>query len=349
MSGTEFAPKITLIMPAYNAQEYVEASVKSVLQQSYEKFELIVVNDGSKDDTQAILQRLACEDSRLRPLEIENSGPAIARNRALEAMAQDTEYVMFLDSDDLLEADTLEYALAGAQKGAELVLLGFSIVNADGSLRNYSEPEQFILRCELGRAFARLYKANLLNQVWGKLYSAELLRENRLRFQDYRWGEDRLFIFDCLDKVETVCVLPDCKYRYIMHSGESLITKFYDKKFRVCLEIDRRVEQLCGELGIQEQADFRYMFAKSVFSCLANLFSASCRLSHQEKRAVVREIVQDPRVKSRCKDTSGGFPSAVLCALLRTGSVSLNLLAFYMVAAFGKLAPSLFMKLKHRK
>lgn len=349
MAENRAAPKVAVIMPAYNAREYIEASVKSVLAQSHRELELIVVNDGSADGTWDILMQLAAEDERLCPIDVKNGGPALARNRGLAEVSRDAEYIMFIDADDALAPDAIEYALSGAEGGAELVIFGYSIRGTDGSEREYSEPEERISRAELGGSLARLYKANLLNQVWGKLYSARLLRENNIRFQDYRWGEDRLFIFACLEHVREICVLPQCKYSYIMHKGESLITRYYDKKFAVCLEIDCRVEQLCRELGVTDEADFRYMFAKSVFSCLTNLYSRSCTLTVEEKRRVAKEITGNEQVKRRCRDTSGGLPTEVLCRVLASGSAGLTLAAFHAVARTGELAPALFIKLKHRK
>ena len=134
-----------------------------------------------------------------------------------------------------------------------------------------------------------------------------------------------------------------------MHEGESLITKYYDKKFYVCKEIDMRAEKICNELGIEDQSDFRYMFAKSVFSCLTNLFASSCTMSKAEKRAAAGSIITDPRIKQRCRNASGGFPTAVLSAILRSGLVGLNLLAFRSVAFVGEKAPAVFIKLKHKK
>lgn len=340
--------KVSVIMPAYNAERFIEGSVKSVLGQSHADLELIVIDDGSRDSTAEILRRMAAEDARLRPVSVQNGGPAMARNRALELVCPDAEYVMFIDSDDFLAPDAVEYALKGAA-GADLVILGYAIESVDGSSREYNEPERRIDRAELGQSLARLYKANLLNQVWGKLYSAELIRRNNIRFPDYRWGEDRLFIFSCLEKVGRVIVLPECKYRYIMHEGESLITRYYDKKFAVCLEIDRRVQALCRELGAEDEADFRYMFAKSVFSCLTNLFSRSCPLTRAEKRRVAEEIITNEQVLARCRDTSGGLPTEALCCVIRSGNPDLTLAAFKAVAKTGELAPALFTKLKHRK
>ena len=343
------APRIAVIMPAYNAEASIAASVGSVLNQTVSDLRLLVVDDGSTDRTRAILDTLAAKDPRLLPLTVENGGPAAARNRALEMLDPDIDYVMFMDADDELLPDALAYALEGAERGADLVIFGFSILGTDGSLRDYCEPEQFLHPQELGEALPRLYKANLLNQVWGKLFRAEPIRRNQLRFPDYRWGEDRLFLFACLEEAEAVCVLPACKYRYIMHEGESLISRYYEKKFPVCLEVDRRMEELCRRFGVTDDSDCRYMFAKSVFSCLTTLFAPSCPLNEAEKRQAVRQILEEPRVRRRCRDTAAGLPTAFLCRCLRGGSAGWNLLVFRLVAWTGRAAPGLFMALKHRK
>lgn len=337
---------VTVIIPAWNAQSFLEATLESLLGQSHRNLRILVVDDGSTDSTPAILERLHLADPRLQYWTVPNGGPAKARNFALDHLPPETDYVMFLDADDLLLEDAVAYALAGAE-GAELVIFGFAIRQMDGTLLPYCEPEQLLDRSELGASLARLYKANLLNQVWAKLFSAALVRD--LRFPDYRWGEDRLFLFQALERAEKLKLLPECKHRYVMHEGESLITRYYDKKFRVCCEIDARMEALCEKLGVSEQADFRYMFAKSVFSCMTTLYARSCRLTRPEKRAVVSQIVNDPRVQRRCRGCAGGLPTRLLCAVLRSRLVGLNLFVFRLVAWCGEHLPRLFTRIKHRK
>lgn len=339
----------TFIIPAYNAAAYLEKSVRSVLAQTESDLALIVVDDGSTDGTAALLRTLAQEDARLTVLTVPNGGPALARNRALDLLGEETEYVMFLDADDELLPDALAYALEGARRGADLTIFGFAIREENGALREYCEPEALLGPDTLGAALGRLYKANLLNQVWGKLYSARLLRENRIRFSDYRWGEDRLFVFACLEHCERVCVLPACKYRYIMHAGESLISKYYDKKFAVCLEADTKAQALCRRFGVQDDADFRYMFLKSVFSCLTTLYTPSCPLDAAGRRAAAREVLENEQLRERSRGASGGLPVTLPAAVLRSGSVPLTLFSFRLLADLGKAAPELFRKIKHRK
>ena len=343
------APRLAVIMPAYNAGQYIEKAVCSILEQSFRDLRLIVVDDGSTDDTAQILRRLREQDARLMPISVPNGGPAKARNRGLDAVESGTEYVMFADADDELLPDAVEYAMAGAE-GADMVFFGFTIVSPSGSCRRYSEPEQRLDRSRLGSAFGRLYKANLFNQVWGKLFRMELIGSTH-RFPDYRWGEDRLFIFRCLDEADSVKILPECKYRYIMHPGESLITRFCQDKPRVCLESDAVVQQLCASLGCDEatEADCRYMFAKSIFSCMTTLFSPNCPLDAGEKAAYVRSIINDPQVRRRCRDVFGGAVPNILCSVVCSGQVWLNMAVFRMLVLAGRISPGLFTKLKHKK
>lgn len=342
-------PKTCVIMPAYNAEPYIERAVRSVLNQTVRELTLLAVDDGSTDQTGAILERLAAEDTRLVPLHVPNGGPAMARNRALERLDADADYVMFLDADDELLPDALAYALAGAAEGAELVLMGFTIRDEAGAARDYCESEACYSADTLGAALGRLYKANLLNQVWAKLFSARLIRDGGLRFPDYRWGEDRFFVFSCLERAARVCVRPGCRYVYHMHPGESLISSFHADKFAVCLEIDRRAQALCARFGVENDADFRYMFLKSVFSCLTTLFVPSCPWSRAQKRAAVREILKSETVRERSENAAGGLPVRALCGVLRSGSVTLTLAVFGLVAALSKAAPELFRRIKHRK
>ena len=146
-----------------------------------------------------------------------------------------------------------------------------------------------------------------------------------------------------------MAVLPECKYQYIMYPGESLITRYYDKKLDICVESDRRMEALCERFGASDQRDQRYMFMKSVFSCLTTLFSPHCTLTRAQKRAEVRRTVTNERVLSRSRDVFGGAAVKLLCAVIRTKNVTLNYLCFCLVAHAGMLAPRLFTMIKHRK
>ena len=340
---------ISVIIPAYNAEKFLNRSAESVLAQSYTDLELLIVNDGSKDATAAVAAQLAERDSRVRVFSIENSGPAMARNYALGQLSPRSEYVCFLDADDALTPDALAYALTAAEKGADFVMFGFTICNSDGTKRDYFENEGLYDEAALGAALPRLYMANMLNQVWAKLYRTELIQKAQLRFPDYRWGEDRLFNFDVLENAKRCAVLPACKYLYILQSGESLINRFYDRKLEVCRLADLRMQELCRRFCVEDDAPCRYMFLKSVFSCLTTLYAPSCTLSTAEKRAYFREVLNDKQIIERSEGMFGGSVEKFMCAVMRSGNLPLNRLLFKTVYLSGKLAPKLFLLLKHKK
>lgn len=349
MNEMNSAPQVALIMPAYNASKYIENTLRSLQRQSFENFELIVVNDGSKDNTAEIISAIAAEDRRFRLISIENGGPANARNAAFSYVKPGTEYIMFMDADDEYKTDAIETAVNAAKSGADMVIFGFTIVNLDGTTNDYFESRMSLERKDFGASLAALYKANVLNQVWAKLFRANLILKNGLSFPDYRWGEDRLFIYDCLEHAEKIEILPDCNYLYLMHEGESLITKFYDKKLSICIEADARMRELRKTLNAPDDGAYDYMFIKAVLSCMTNLYSPSCKLSSAEKREYVRGILQNERIIEAAGSASGGAAVKALCTVLRSKSVSLNLLSAWGMTVVGKAAPKLFLKLKHKK
>ena len=345
-----FSQKVSVIMPAYNAEKYIEKAVRSILAQTWSNLEIIVVDDGSTDSTPELVRSIAQEDSRLKLLSVPNGGPAAARNSGIEALDGSSDFIMFSDADDEFLPDIVEKAvLRMNMDSSDMLLFGFTIVNPDGTKNNYSEPDACYTPATLGSSLASLYKANLLNQVWSKLFRSNLILGSGIRFQDYRWGEDRLFIFDCLEKSSSVSVLSYCGYLYMMHNGSSLITGFYDKKATVCALSDIRAQELCSLYGVEDDSCFRYMFCKSIFSCMVNMFSGSCALSRQEKRAYVRYIVENDYIQDRCSGISSGFAIRIISLIMRTRNITLNMLAARAASVAGRAVPKLFQLIKHKK
>ena len=125
-------PVVSVIMPAYNAQKYLKEAVESVLNQTMSNFELLILDDGSKDDTMKIAKELAEKDHRIRILVNEqNMGVARTRNRGMELSEGD--YVAFLDSDDIWHSDKLEKQITLAQNaGADIIYASYALMSENG-------------------------------------------------------------------------------------------------------------------------------------------------------------------------------------------------------------------------
>jgi len=135
---------VSVVMPAYNAEAYIEAAIRSVMNQTFENWELIVIDDGSRDATVDIVRRLTQEDARITLLQNEkNMGVSKTRNRGMD-LAEDN-YVAFLDSDDIWHPEKLESQLARMkQTGADFSYCSYAIVNVDGVKvkADYCVPEK---------------------------------------------------------------------------------------------------------------------------------------------------------------------------------------------------------------
>lgn len=159
--------KISIIMPAYNAEKYIEAAVRSVMAQTYPHWELLVLDDGSSDGTCAIVRQLMDEDNRIRlEQNAENRGVAYTRNRGLDLC--DGSYVALLDCDDLWHADKLEKQLQLATDSqADIVYCSYGIVDEQGSTRcdDFIVPPQTDYREALSRSVISCSTALLSRRV----------------------------------------------------------------------------------------------------------------------------------------------------------------------------------------
>ena len=150
--------KVSVVMPAYNAEQYIEVAIRSVLGQSWRELELIVVDDGSRDGTAEIVERLAEEDGRITLLRnAENAGVSASRNRGVREAHG--EWIAFLDSDDLWRADKLERQLALAGRHPEAVLSYTASAFMDESGRMYS----YVMEAEEETTYKTLLRKNLIS------------------------------------------------------------------------------------------------------------------------------------------------------------------------------------------
>ena len=343
-------PKISLIIPAYNAERYIYLTLDSILKQrGAEMVEVIVVNDGSTDGTQEILDAYV-KSGGIRVVDTANMGPANARNAGISAARG--EYIMFADSDDTLCDGALEAVMAELQ--GDLLIFGFRIVNEKhgGVLSYFYENTGNVSREEFGRHLIPMYQKNLLNQVWNKAYRKSVITDNGILFQDYKYGEDRLFVFDVIKCAGTVKVIDGLYYNYYIRDNDSLVSKFYSDKFKVCCEIDDKIRALAAEFGTLDGENtgvLNCMFVKSEVSCLTNLFERTCPLSRGEKRTAIKEILKNEKSRAAVKalPDNCGMVYKLVSQILSLENVTLNYLFAFTATKGIKLLPVLFVKIKH--
>ena len=223
-------PKISVILPAYNSQDYIHESIESALNQSFSDFELIIVNDGSTDNTLDIIDGF--DDSRIKLIDQSNQGPGAARNNALKIASG--EYIMYLDSDDFFMSDALEVAYNEASKfGTDLTF--FQMINYDGE--KYYENDWFDMKTFDESFENRVFTPSqtpgsifdLSVGVCQKIYNHDFLKRIDARFPEGIFFEDMPFFYYVYLKAERISIIK--RHLYARRKHSSSITNVVDEKF----------------------------------------------------------------------------------------------------------------------
>lgn len=215
---------ISVIVPVYNAEEYIKRCVESIQNQTYSHFELILVNDGSRDNSLALCQALAAQDERIVVLDRPNGGASAARNTGLAHMRG--QYIVFADSDDYVSPSYLENLHRAAKQGDyDIVQCNLeSTFDMDKRLEKVLYRQTDVKEVTKKQALNdRKYKVS----VWGKIYSAQLFVD--FRFQEGIIYEDDASYYIFVDRAERLAVLNETLYFYYMSENSVMRNNKKDK------------------------------------------------------------------------------------------------------------------------
>ncbi|MGN1157607.1 MAG: glycosyltransferase family 2 protein [Agathobacter sp.] len=215
--------KISVIVPVYNAQKTITQAVRSVLSQSYKEFELILVNDGSKDDSLSVLKNLESEDARIIVLSQENAGPGAARSKGVEYATG--EYLFFMDADDYLPEDALESLTGVVMEHPYDVVRGLYYVckGTNCEIVKYSWNEGIVnpkgKREEVDR-YQKIKTSSSFGYLWGALYKKEFWMQHALSLAKIplRFMEDTVFNLELFSYEPEYYVLCKPVYYYAVQS-----------------------------------------------------------------------------------------------------------------------------------
>ena len=232
-------PLVSIILPVYNAQNHIARCLESICAQSWQNIEVIVLNDGSKDQSLPVCEAFRAKDERIVLVDKANSGVSDTRNLGLRLAGG--EYIQFVDSDDWLAPDFTEKLVCAAEThAADLVIAPFWMVYPENyveHIRPWEKALQHVLRRNpprtraygylpagvyTGQEYARqlIEKPNTFyyGVLWNKLYRRDLLAGHGIRFQQELFAEDQLFNTEYLRYVRTAVSIPDIGYYYLQNS-----------------------------------------------------------------------------------------------------------------------------------
>ncbi len=259
MSGSFPQPGlISVIMPVYNAEKTLVQAAESVLAQTDPQIELILVDDGSRDESLRICRELEKKDSRVRVISQNNAGPAVARNAAMEVMRG--EFVMFADSDDLLVPNACRL-MANAMGNNDLVIAHYyfdvgSMQFDRGLLKGSRELTEQEFLAELIKRPGTFY----FSALWNKMYRTDIIRSLRLHFDPFlTWGEDFAFNMQYDQAVSHgVALVEQPVYHYIKNPGSSSIRTIFPigHSCRIKARLYQHFKSLAVKKGLYAQHRF---------------------------------------------------------------------------------------------
>ena len=297
--------KVSVVMPVYNAEKYLAKSIESMLSQSLKEMELILVNDGSKDNSLAICEEYAKKDSRITVINKKNEGACIARNTGIDIAKG--KYIQLADADDYIDNNMLEEQYNLAEKtNAEVVMCGmkFDVHQKDGQVViSEAHYKDMVLSSqeEIKPIFMDLFDNLLFNYTHNKLYNAEFLKKNNLKFIDWLpLDQDTNFNIDVFKVLNKLTISSKAYYHYVKTFEETIVTRYCANKFKVRTFRYDRLKELLEAWGIynnENKKKLASMYIHHVIECFEVYNHKKCTLTTKEKKDEIRKILETKQVK----------------------------------------------------
>lgn len=332
---------VSVIIAAYNVEEFLPAGLDCVCAQTHRNLDIIVVDDGSTDNTGALLDGLAQKDPRIRVFHKRNEGLSVARNYGLE-QAQG-KYVVFYDADDSVDPDWIEGSVRLLEAtAADMTVHGFTIFdqNVDQFDKIAFPLLHFKNNQDLKAKFADLFIFVRYGNgyVWNKMYRKEFLDKNGARFDSERIRQDEPFNLRLYPRVSSLVVQDREPYHHIVYKNKSLSVSYVKERFEICRSLYWGLNAFAKAWGIDSE-DVQIYNAKRYLGDVvrvitSDLFHPRCRLALGEKRTKTVSMMKDAAVKEsllQMRNDKGSFQSIVYRFCLEH-----NLATLMLVIALGK-------------
>lgn len=231
--------KLSVIIPVYNVESYLERCINSILKQNYNDYEIILINDGSTDNSLSICKKYADNFSNVRLVNQKNQGSGFARNAGMK-VAQG-KYLYFCDPDDYLEEGFFDIVNEYIEKKPELIIFSYwDEFEKNGKPYKRQlvqiEENQYLSKTEFRDSFNELYSKYLLHTLWNKVYSSDFLKRNNIIFTDAPMGQDTRFNLSLYPLLTTVQLVKTPYYHYISNRIGSSTTKYRINRVELQLE-----------------------------------------------------------------------------------------------------------------
>lgn len=285
--------KVSIIMPAYKAEKVIEKAIKSVLNQTYKNIELIIIENGPKDNSEQICKKLN-NDGNIKYIYENKAGVSNARNVGISKSTG--KYIAFIDSDDEYKEDFIEKMVANIKNtNSQLVTCGYITVY-EKIVRQIEDYKKIEKTNQLKEYLEILKEGYLFNEVWNKLYITEIIKENNIKFdENIELGEDFIFNLDYYRYVQTATYINESLYIYT--DGQfGLKLKYRADKFEIEYYLTKYLEKIYKE----KEWDMDYIynrFARVYYNGIIDIYKPNNPASKEEKEKQLETFIQTEQYK----------------------------------------------------
>lgn len=281
---------ISIIIPVYNAEKYIKRCIKSVVNQSYQKLEIMIVNDGSTDDSLSICATLAMQDNRIKVISQDNGGVSKARNTGLRLAKG--EYVMFLDSDDYMLPDMCKTMLDVLRsKQADCVICG--IQEPEGGLWCPQKNIDYSILADFKRDFIYQLNTEILSPCWNKIFKRKLI--TNLFNDNISFGEDLIFDLEYLNNCTRLSFITTPLVYHEKQVAGSLVTKTGLQRLMDIEKIHQVIMKFAGEEHISQDLHKKYIRDLTVY---VRFLLLDKRITFSDKKKVLKKWIQGAYLKT---------------------------------------------------
>ena len=299
-------PTVSIIVPVYNSQEYLERCVDSILNQEYTDLEVFLVNDGSTDRSGEICESYRAKDSRVHVIHKENTGVSDSRNLAIRH-AKGT-YLQFADSDDWMAPEAAKLLVRKAEEtGCDMVIADFYRVIGDRvSHKGDIEEDKVMTKEEFASRMMERPSDFYYGSLWNKLYRRDIVAEHQLSMnKEISWCEDFMFNLEYLRYARTICALQIPIYYYVKRKGSLIsqslnISKVIQMKLMVFEYYNNFYKHVLDEADYEKNRLQVYRFlidSAKDGTILPSILSGAKKLG-TERNVIYREALQEDGIFS---------------------------------------------------
>ena len=301
-------PLISIIVPTYNVEKYIRTCIESILAQTYRNIEVIIVNDGSTDQSLAVISDLICSHHNIKVINQKNQGLSVARNTGIDAATG--KYIAFVDADDKIKPDFVSSLYQIADKtGADIVRGSFRDFNGNipkGWVPDFNVPTNYGTI-----VLDQFLSSNISFAVWSSIYRLDFINSNHIRFTPGILLEDGDFTTRAYMLAKLVATSPEPNYAYrINRPGSILTTKTTKNAQKMSLSEEKIISQFISMLKHEKSDVLCSLILKSIYACMRDWTGIIVRnnLSLDRKNScfdtaltLIKEIINSRPLKEKIK------------------------------------------------